>query len=174
MAMRMLDAAGVPIVSDGARTADDSNPRGYYEYERVKELDKGLDTSWLEDARGKAIKIISFLLRDLPETNNYRVIFMQRNMAELIASQNTMLAARGEVPDSTGDERIAARYQEHLSDVRRLLERQPCFAVLDVDYGAVVEKPLHQAERIARFLGGSFDAAKMAAGVDAALYRNRA
>src|SRR3954449_579427 len=86
MAMKMLEAGGVPILSDGIRTADVSNPKGYYELERVKELDKGGDTAWPAEARGKAVKIISFLLTWLPETYDYQVIFMQRDLQEAIAS----------------------------------------------------------------------------------------
>jgi hypothetical protein len=174
MAMRMLEAGGVPLVSDGVRQPDESNPRGYFEYERVKELDKGLDQSWLRAARGKAIKIISFLLRDLPDTNNYRVIFMQRAMDELIAAQNKMLAARGEPVDPALDGRIALKYEDHLRDVRHLLAHRSCFAALELDYGDVVAHPLQQAERIAGFLGGDLDATKMAAAIEPTLYRNRA
>jgi hypothetical protein len=169
LAMSMLRAGGLEVVSDGVRPADESNPRGYHEDERVKTLDRETDKSWLEGARGKAIKIISFLLRDLPETNQYRVIFMHRNMDEVIASQRKML---GEV-DSTTDQRLARGYEEHLSTVKHLLARRPCFAILDVRYEDVVARPLEQSERIARFVGTGLDVSRMAAAVDPALYRNR-
>ena len=173
MAMRMLEAGGLEVVSDGLRVADDSNPTGYYEDERVKELDKSADTSWLNEARGKAIKVISFLLRDLPDTNNYRVIFMHRPMGEVMMSQNAMLRARNERVDATTDDRLARQYEDHLRAVSALLARRPCFDVLEVNYGDVVGRPLEQAERMARFVGGPLDASKMAAAVDRALYRNR-
>src|SRR4029453_16905754 len=80
MAMKMLEAGGVPILTDGIRTADISNPKGYYEYEPVKELDKGRVPAWLPEARGKAVKIISFLLTFLPENYDYQVIFMERDL----------------------------------------------------------------------------------------------
>src|SRR5437764_15261399 len=95
MAMKMLDAGGVGIVTDGVRTADESNPKGYYEFEPVKELDKNGDLSWLPGARGKAVKIISFLLTYLPDTFDYQVLFMNRDIDEVLASQNKMIAARG-------------------------------------------------------------------------------
>lgn len=173
MVMGMLEAGGLEVVSDGVRAADDSNPRGYYEYERVKTLDKDADKSWLEEARGKAIKIISFLLRDLPDTNDYRVIFMHRPMAEVMTSQNAMLRARQERVDVTTDDRIARQYEDHLRAVKALFARRPCFDVLEVTYGDVVGRPLEQAERIARFVGDPLDASKMAAAVDRTLYRNR-
>ena len=172
MLMRMLAAGGCEVMSDGIRAADESNPAGYYEYERVKTLDQAGDKSWLEQARGKAIKIISFLLRDLPDSNNYRVIFMHRKMDEVIASQRKMLAARGQA-DTTADDRIALGYQDHLVTVKQLLARRPCFEVLEVNHGDVVSRPREEAARITRFLGQPLDEAKMAAAVDPGLYRNR-
>jgi hypothetical protein len=172
--MSMLRAGGLEIMSDGVRVADESNPRGYHEYERVKTLDRDTDKSWLESARGKAIKIISFLLRDLPETNQYRVIFMHRNMDEVIASQRKMLSRTGAPEDSTAtDERLARGYADHLDTVRNLLARRPCFEVLDLKYEDLVASPLEQSERIARFVGTGLDVSRMAAAVDPALYRNR-
>lgn len=173
MVMGMLEAGGLEAVSDGLRAADPSNPRGYYEHERVKTLDKDADTSWLETARGKAIKIISFLLKHLPDSNDYRVIFMHRDMDEVLRSQRMMLRALGEPPAPTTDERIALGFTAHLSEVHDLLARRRCFNVLAVSYRDVVSRPLEQAERINQFLGGGLDVSKMAAVVDPALYRSR-
>ena len=94
MAMKMLAAGGMPLLTDGVRGADESNPKGYYEFEPVKDLHKQADMAWLRDARGKAVKIVSFLLTFLPETNEYKVIFMQRDLREVIASERTMLQKR--------------------------------------------------------------------------------
>ena len=96
MTMRMLEAGGMPVVTDGVRVADDSNPNGYYELEQVKTLSTGGDTAWLARARGQAVKVISFLLTYLPESYDYQVIFMRRDLNEIVASQNKMLDARGE------------------------------------------------------------------------------
>ena len=121
MVMGMLEAGGLEIVSDGVRVADQSNPRGYYEDERVKTLDKDTDKSWLADARGKAIKIISFLLKDLPDSNRYRVIFILRDMDEVLTSQRKMLQALGQESASAADGRIAVGYRTHLNAVNDLL-----------------------------------------------------
>lgn len=172
MVMRMLDASGVPIVSDGVRTADQSNPHGYFEYERVKELDKGLDKSWLREARGKAIKVISFLLRELPSSNNYRVIFMQRSLEEILASQDTMLRVRGEPADAP-HEALAKAYERHLREVGLLLGRRRWFTVLEVRHRDVLENPLAQARRVAEFIGQPLDPGRMTAAVDRSLHRNR-
>jgi hypothetical protein len=172
MAMRMLEAGGSVNLSDRIRTADESNPVGYYEFERVKELGEPGDRSWLADARGKAVKIISHLLPQVPETLNYKVLFMHRDLDEVIASQNTMLALRGE-PQGGGDEHAREWFEGHLWRVQRLLAQRPCFEVLDVSYRVVLTEPSEEAMRISRFLGRSLDVAKMAAVVDARLYRTR-
>src|SRR6185295_15833711 len=78
MAMKMLEAGGLPVVTDGRRSADEDNPRGYYEDERVKDLYREGDKTWVRESRGKAIKVISFLLKSLPPDNNYKVLFMHR------------------------------------------------------------------------------------------------
>lgn len=173
MTMKMLEAGGLEVLTDGLRAADDSNPKGYYEFEKVKRLDRDHDKSWLADAKGKAVKIISFLLPHLPEINNYKVIFMHRDMREVIASQNKMLSDRGEPAGTTSDERMLALYGNHLKKVTRLIARRSCFDVLEVDYGEVLAGPLAQATRINAFLGGTLHLERMAEMVDLDLYRNR-
>jgi len=173
MAMRMLEAGGLEIVSDGIRAADESNPKGYYEDERVKTLDKGADTSWLDGVQGKAVKIISFLLRDLPEAHTYKVIFLHRDMAEVLASQRKMLDARGAAPDAIPDERMARGYREHLETVKRLLARRPCFEILDLNYRDVLANPIEASQRITQFLGIALNVPRMAGAVDETLHHNR-
>jgi hypothetical protein len=174
MTMQMLAAAGVPTVTDGVRKPGEDNPKGYYEDERVKELYKeDEDRSWLREARGKAIKIISFLLKDLPQTNNYRVIFMKRALPEVLASQKKMLERRDEV-DDTSDDRMLEIWENHLWRVNYLLKHADPFEFLEVSYTNVIENPLGQARRIRDFLGLRAEPEKMAAAVDESLYRNRA
>src|SRR5262245_52120992 len=173
MAMKMLEAGGVPIVTDGIRTADESNPKGYYEFERVKELDKNGDMAWLGDARGKAVKIISFLLTYLPDAYDYRVVFMNRDIDEVLASQNKMLTARGETAEAADDEKMREVYGKHLEKVGRFLRGRQCFKTLQVGYRDVVDNPAAEARRMNDFLGGRLDVARMAAVADRELYRNR-
>ncbi len=172
MTMKMLDAGGFPVLTDGLRGADASNPNGYYEYERVKTLATADDTAWLADARGKAVKIISFLLTYLPESFDYQVVFMRRELGEIIASQNTMLAARG-VAEGAADDRTRGHYEQHLQQVERFLARRSCFATLSVNYADVLASPREQAARINAFTGGRLDVERMAAVADPALYRIR-
>ncbi|MBN1866451.1 sulfotransferase family protein [Candidatus Sumerlaeota bacterium] len=173
MMMKMLVAGGIEAVTDAVRQADEDNPKGYFEYEPVKTLDKpGADKSWVRNARGKAVKVISFLLRDLPRDNRYQVIFMQRDMSEILASQRKMEIRReetGSVPD--GD--MAAHYDRHLREVRYLLENDTRFDLLEVEHRSAIEDAVGTARRVREFLGLPLDEAKMAAEVDRSLYRNR-
>lgn len=173
MAMQMLAAAGVSVVTDGVRQAGEDNPKGYFEDERVKDLHKDQeDRTWLKDARGKAIKIISFLLKDLPETNNYKIIFMRRDLPEVLASQQKMLDRRGEAND-VEDEKMMEIWKDHLWRVNYLLKHADHLESLEILYKDVVADPLEQARRMRDFLGLSLDPEQMAGAVDSKLYRNR-
>ena len=173
MAMRMLEAAGLSIVVDGIRGADEDNPKGYFERERVKDLAQEKDWGWLQVARGKAIKIISHLLKELPDNHNYKVVFVRRDLREVLASQAKMLERRGEA-NETDDERMLELYENDLWKATYLLKNNSRFETLMVAYRDVLEDPNEQARRISEFLGGGHDIEKMAAAVDPKLYRNRA
>ena len=174
MAMKMLEAGGIEVITDGLRQADESNPKGYFELEAVKELDKNGSTAWLKGARGKAVKIISFLLTFLPEEHDYRVVFMERDLHEVLASQNKMLIQRGETPGTPQeDEQMRQHYEKHLTKVHRFLGSRGCFSVLRVGYRSALERPREEAQRINEFVGGGLDVARMAEVGDPALYRNR-
>jgi hypothetical protein len=175
MAMKMLQAAGIEPLQDGIRTADEDNPKGYFEHERVKDLDKpGTDRTWVRGARGKALKVISFLVPYLPDSNDYRIIFMTRSVEEVLASQAKMLERRGE-ENETEDDRMSDLYADHLKKVRNVIAVRENMEILDVHYSDVISAAAPQAKRIAEFLGLSEEAArKMAAQVDSQLYRNRA
>ena len=171
MAMKMLEAGGLSVVTDGLRTADEDNPKGYYEDERVKDLYQPGDKSWLREARGRVIKIISFLLKSLPADNNYKVLFMHRNLREIVASQNKMLARRGESND-TSDDGAVALLEEQVRDARFFL-RRPQFEVLELNYRETLDRPRALALRMAEFVGEALDVEKMTQVVDRQLYRNR-
>jgi hypothetical protein len=172
MMMKMLEAGGVPVMTDAIRTADVDNPKGYYEYERVKELEKETDKSYVREGRGKALKVISFLLKELPDDNFYRIVFMRRDLDEVMASQNKMLDRRGEqaIDDR---EMMAEAYRNHLAAVRLMVKKRPNFEMLDVRYDQAVKNPLDAVKAVNAFLGGTLDEAAMMKTVDAELYRNR-
>ena len=173
MAMKMLEAGGMKPVVDNIRTADIDNPKGYYEDERVKDLAEAEDMSWLRGARGKVIKVVSSLLNYLPASNTYRVVFMRRNLHEVLASQAKMLERRGEA-SQTEDGDLLAMYEAHLEKVEFQLRFRPYFDCLYLNYADVVGDPWSQARLMADFVGGGLDVERMAAAVDGSLYRNRA
>ncbi len=173
MCMKMLDAAQFGIVQDGERTADEDNPKGYYEDERVKRLHEMKDKSWVKDARGRVIKVISFLLKDLPDENEYKIIFMRRDLDEVLASQNKMLDHRGE-DSATEDARMKQLYSTHIRQVRSSIELRDNFSAVFIDYRGMLDDPMKGAKIINKFLGGGLNVEAMAAVVDPKLYRNRA
>ena len=118
--MMMMEAAGIPPLTDHQRSADNDNPRGYYEYERVKKLRQG-DTDWLPQTQGKVVKVISALLTYLPADYSYQVLFMQRALPEILASQKKMLINRGEDPEKIKDDEIAQSFESHLAQVKGLV-----------------------------------------------------
>ncbi|MCA9917518.1 MAG: sulfotransferase domain-containing protein [Anaerolineales bacterium] len=172
MMMKMLEAGGIPPLTDKIRTADDDNPKGYYEFERVKQMDKG-DTAWMADAEGKTVKVISQLLRYMPAEHEYKVIFMRRNMSEILASQKKMLINRGEDPDQASDEEISALFEKHLNSVMDWMAARPNVSVMYVHYSDMLANPMPQVALINEFLGGNMDVQAMAEVVDPNLYRNR-
>lgn len=173
MMMKMLEAGGIPPITDEIRAADKDNPKGYYEFERVKQLDKG-DTAWVADAQGKTVKVISQLLRHLPADYTYKVVFMRRNMEEIVASQNKMLVNRGEDLDKVSDEEITGLFEKHLAQVMTWLDNQPNVEVLYIHYSEMLSNPQPQAELLNNFLGTHLDVQAMTAVIDPNLYRNRA
>ncbi len=172
MMMKMIEAGGIPPLTDNIRSADNDNPKGYYEFERVKKLDKG-DIDWVSDAVGKSIKVISALLKYLPPNYEYRIVFIRRNMPEILASQRKMLIHRGEDPTAMDDAQMSALFEKHLQQVETWLAAQPNMAVLYCHYSDVLAAPEAEAQKINQFLGGQLDVRAMATAVDPNLYRNR-
>jgi hypothetical protein len=171
MMMKMLEAGGLEPITDHIRTADDDNPKGYYEFERVKKLPE--DTAWLEDARGRVVKIISRLLLHLPPAYTYKVVFMRRKMEEILASQTQMLIRRGKPTDTVSDDKMAALFNKHLLDVEAWVKTQPNMDILYVSYNEILENPSEYIARVNQFLGGALNVDKMSAVVDHALHRQR-
>lgn len=172
MMMQMLAAGGMEILTDEQRSADLDNPKGYYELEVVKKLKEG-DKGWVRQAQGKAVKVISALLEGLPDDYRYKVIFMQREMAEVLASQKQMLIRRGEATDKVSDETMAALFEKHLAQVQGWLKSQKNFEVLYVPYAEMVGNPSRLSEQVTRFLEIPLDVEAMAKVPDPQLYRQK-
>lgn len=171
MMMRMLEAGGIPPLSDGQRAADENNPRGYYEFEAVKKLPEG-KYAWLAQANGKAVKVISALLEYLPAGYPYRVVFMERDLAEVLASQRRMLFRNGR-QDDISDAELMALYQSHLAQVKQMLRQRTGMPVLYLSYNDLIVNPAPGIQQLDRFLGGVLEQGAMRAVVDQTLYRER-
>ena len=172
MMMKMLEAGGLPILTDNLREADANNPKGYYEFERVKELPNG-DYGWIPEAGGKVVKIVTGLIMELPSDHKYKVVFMQRAMKEVLASQKKMLGRLGQQDDKVEDNKMKKIYQEHLKQVNTWIAKQPNIEVLYVNYNTMLDNPLESLQKVNEFLGSGMDVNALAGVVDRALYRER-
>jgi hypothetical protein len=173
MLMKMLDAGGMEIMTDSERTADIDNPKGYFEYERVKDLESETDKSYVREGRGKVLKVISFLIKDLPNDNDYRVIFMRRDLDEVLASQNKMIQRLGTEDASAAEEAMKEAYRNDIVRTRLLCKSRPNFELIEVHYKSTVEEPGATAISVNAFVGGHLDETAMREAVDGSLYRNR-
>ena len=170
--MKILAEGGLPVVADQSRTADEDNPNGYFELELVKRMSEG-NIEWLSEASGKVVKVISGLLEHLPQDYSYKVIFMEREIKEILASQRKMLAHRNEELKSN-DLEIEQQFQRHLSALKPWLARRPNMEILYVSYNALIENPEPLCRRLIEFTGTPLDLGRMLSVPTRDLYRNRA
>ncbi len=169
MMMRMLEAGGIEVVVDDLRKADEDNPKGYYEFEKVKQIEK--DTSWLKDTRGKVFKMVSRLLYDLPSDENYKIVFMNRKMEEMLSSQKVMLERKGEpFPDV---ENMAELYRKHLIEVENWLSIQSNMNVIYISYNDILNDPNSNLTKINKFFNYKLNVSSMINCLDCSLYRRR-
>lgn len=171
MMMQMLAAGGLPVLTDQVRASDEDNLRGYLEFEPVKAVKR--DASWVADAVGKAVKVVYLLLKDLPAAHEYRVLFMRRDLAEIVGSQQAMLARRGEPGAPVPNREMADVFARQLKKTDQWLAAQSNFRLLDVGYRDVITDPQNQSRRVSEFLELPLDVVAMTAAVDPSLYRQR-
>jgi hypothetical protein len=171
MAMQALEAGGMPILTDGLRQLDEDNPKGYYEFEPVKKTKE--DSSWVPTAVGKAVKIIYRLIYDLPDGYDYRVIFMLRDINEVLASQKLMLQRSGNQGARVGDEKLAALFKRQITEFEDWIANKQRFSILWINYKDMISSPMAVCKTINGFLDGVLDIDAATAIVDPSLYRNR-
>lgn len=171
MTMKMLEAGGIPPLTDQIREADSDNPKGYYEFERAKKLREG-DTAWVPEAEGKVVKVIGALLIHMPPDYEYRVLFMRREMSEILASQAKMLENRSE-ENKVDDATLAGLFEKHIKQVEDWMNSQSNLQYIDVNYNTTLADPEPQVKRINQFLGGELDETAMLRVVDPQLYRQK-
>ena len=169
--MQMLAAGGMPVLTDGERQADADNPRGYFEWERIKLLPQQPDC--IAEAEGKAVKIISQLLFALPARREYRVIFMQRPLTEVVASQAEMIRRRGTIGAALPPAALIAGLGAHLNQITAWLKEKSNISVHRVEHQEVLREPLQVAESIQQFLDCPLNVVAMSQQVDTSLYRQR-
>jgi hypothetical protein len=171
MMMRMLEMGGMPVMIDHIRSADDDNPNGYYEFEAVKQTRE--DASWLESSDEKAVKMVYRLLYDLPENQSYRVLFMRRNLKEVLASQKVMLDRNGADGGGVTDAQMQQLFELELDKFYGWVSGKFNFQLINVDYNELLAEPRKELLRVNEFLGGTLDIGAMVSVIDAKLYRNR-
>jgi predicted AlkP superfamily phosphohydrolase/phosphomutase/tetratricopeptide (TPR) repeat protein len=171
MMMQVLSAAGIQPFTDQKRLPDSDNPRGYFEHEKATALHR--DTTWIPEARGKVVKVVAHLLRFLPHGEQYRVVFMHRDLEEVITSQKVMLARLKRKGGGLTDDRLRAAYTGQLVQVQTFLRNRPDIAVLPVDYAAALADPSSTAARLQAFLGGPFDTVAAAIAIEPKLRRQK-
>lgn len=169
--MQMLVAGGMTPLSDGERAADADNPRGYLEWERIKTLPN--DPGCIAEAEGKVVKVIWRLLLSLPAGYEYRVIFRQRPLPEVLASQDQMLRRRGTYKEGANPAAMAAAFEKHLREVYGWLESTPYVKFIRVSYHEALKQPEGISRKVAEFLGVPLNIKAMLQQVDDSLYRNR-
>ena len=170
--MKMLEAGGIDPLTDNLRKADPDNPKGYYEFERVKKLP--LDKNWISQARGKAVKVLAELIKHLPGDEHYLIIFMMRDLDEIIESQKKMMVRRDEDPDSIGDAEMKDLLRKYLVSLKKLVNKNRNMEVLYISYNELMEDPEETAEELQEFLDLDLHREEVINCVDPALYRNRA
>jgi hypothetical protein len=171
MMMSALKNGGIPVLVDNLRKPDANNPKGYFEFERVKKLPKQ-DDHWLDSAQGKAVKIISALLTYLPDRYFYKIIFINRDMDEILASQKRMLERLNKAADDgQTDESLRQSYTDHLKDISSWLGEQSWLQTLHVSYNDILRQPEKEFQKVAVFLEHRVDPQLMAQVVDPDLYR---
>jgi hypothetical protein len=172
MMMQLLHAGGMPVATDELRLPDEDNPKGYFELEAVKQLPASTSFEWLEDLRGKAVKMIFLLLYHLPAYLPYKVIMLHRDMGEVLMSQRTMLAHKGK-PPSTSDTHLAEIYCRELRNFESWLQRRQEIPALHLNYRELLHEPLAHMEKIESFLRRNLDTTQMKNAIDVSLYRCR-
>ncbi|QDU71860.1 sulfotransferase family protein [Mucisphaera calidilacus] len=170
MMMQMIEAGGIPALTDSIRASDDDNPRGYYELEPVKKLKQSSDHAWLAEAHGRVIKVIHLLLGDLPPDHRYRIVMMNRDLDEVLASQAAMLQRSGKPVAEPA--RLKPVFESQLAQARATIAARPEMTLLDINHRDAITNPADVAQQLDAFLGGLNTDAIVSA-VDPDLYRNR-
>jgi hypothetical protein len=162
MMMKMLEAGGLPVLVDADNPSTDNHPGGRYEYKLARMMSKGAN-EWITDAKGKVVKILLHSLYNLPDTFQYKVVFMQRNIYEVIASQTKMGIL-------SGNDYI---YTNMILQFNHWLKSKTTIEILFVNYNDLMKQSAPIIANVADFIGQDLNTGKMAKVPKKKLYRNR-
>ncbi|MGV6830724.1 MAG: alkaline phosphatase family protein [bacterium] len=166
--MQMIHHGGIEALTDDNRKADISNPKGYFEYDPVMALYK--DNSWLHKATNKSIKVVAPLLKYLDSKYRYKVIFMNRDLNEIVKSQQIMLKKNPEeLPVH-----LFESYKKQLHQVELWQESEPGVEILQVNYAEIMSNPEPIIQKIKNFTGQDLNHDAMLSCIDKTLYRTKA
>ncbi len=165
--MQMLNNGGMEILADDIRKPDESNPKGYLELEAIKKLAQ--DNSCLKNQTGKAVKVISHLLKYLPEEQKYKIIFMNRDMNEIIKSQQKMLNKN----EKKYSKELIKAFLKELKHVKQWVKEQPHKEMINLHYKKIIKHPMKAIDKIIQFLGIPLDKEAMRDSIDPRLYRSK-
>ncbi len=172
MMMQMLDTGGLEVFTDGVRKSDENNPKGYYEHELVKSLSR--NKTWMKDAMGKVVKVISQLIFELPANYRYKIIFMERDLDEVIQSQHKMLIRDGKAKEDSINIRVVNAFKQNLERIHTWVPKQQNMEIIFVSHRNLINNPVEELKKVNDFLGGTLDTKAMATVVDKNLHREKA
>lgn len=171
MMMQMMERGGMEIFTDKVRTADENNPKGYYEHEMVKAI--GKNKTWLKDAEGKVVKVISHLLFELPAQYHYKILFMDRDLNEILMSQAKMLMRAGKQKDDSINLKLMGAFKQNLEKIKMWTPMQKNMEILHVSHYNLIHNPMDELQKINAFMGGNLNVSQMASVADKTLYREK-
>jgi tetratricopeptide (TPR) repeat protein len=165
--MQMLHKGGIEVLTDHDRKADESNPKGYFEYNPVMSIHK--DNFWLGEAKNKSVKVVAPLLKFLSPEYRYKVIFMNRDLTEIIKSQQKMI---GKNPDVLPFKLFEA-FNKQLDQVEIWKQKEPGVELMYLNYKDVLDNTDDVINKLSSFIGLDLNASEMIGCVDKTLYRNK-
>lgn len=173
--MQMLAAGGMEVQTDSERQADPDNPRGYFEWEELKQIGRQPELLDADGLDKKAIKAVSALIRQMPPQHDYKVVFMNRPIEEVVKSQEIMVERRGTTGANLESEELERGLESHRNEILNWMAKAPHMQALVIDYPALVKSPDKVLPEIIEFLGEDRlpNAAAMIGVVDQSLYRQR-
>ncbi|MFN8283520.1 MAG: alkaline phosphatase family protein [Chitinophagales bacterium] len=171
MMMQLLEAGGLPIFTDSLRSADENNKKGYYEHEAVKIIHK--DNSWMKNAVNKTVKVVSHLLPNLPMRYKYKIVFMERDLHEIITSQSKMLQNLGKLQQNTAHYNIEQSFRQTNDKIKKWLDTKPNIEVLFIDYNKAIVNGNETIQELDNFFEGKLNQEKMQSIIDKNLYRSK-